>query len=74
MVAGISSDSRPGSNRNGGRHHLGFRNWAVIATLIENCKLSSINPHDWLSRTLTELANGHPANDVGSLMPWTAVV
>jgi hypothetical protein len=24
---------------------------AVIATLIENCKLSGINPHDWLTRT-----------------------
>jgi len=45
----------------------------VIATLIENCKLSGINPHDWLTRTLTKLANGHPANDVASLMPWTAV-
>lgn len=51
----------------------GGDNWAVIATLIENCKLSGINPHDWLSRTLTKLANGHPANDVGSLMPWTTV-
>ena len=48
-------------------------NWAVIATLIENCKLSGINPHDWLTRTLTKFANGHPANDVGNLMPWTAV-
>ena len=52
----------------------GGDNWAVIATLIENCKLSGINPHDWLARTLTKLANGHPVNDVGSLMPWTAVV
>ena len=26
MVAGINSESRPGSNRNGGRHHLGIRN------------------------------------------------
>jgi len=35
---------------------------AVIATLIENCKLSGINPHARLSDTLTKLANGHPAN------------
>ena len=26
----------------------GGDNWAVIATLIENCKFSGINPHDWL--------------------------
>jgi transposase len=51
----------------------GGDNWAVIATLIENCKLSGINPHTWLTETLTKLANGHPANGVGNLMPWTAV-
>lgn len=49
----------------------GGDNWAVIATLIENCKLSGINPHTWLTETLTRLANGHPANSVGNLMPWT---
>ena len=51
----------------------GGDNWAVIATLIENCKLSGINPHTWLTQTLEKLANGHPANSVGELMPWTAV-
>ena len=51
----------------------GGDNWAVIATLIENCKISGINPHAWLTETLTKLATGHPANAVGELMPWTAV-
>jgi hypothetical protein len=51
----------------------GGDNWAVIATLIENCKLSGINPHTWLTKTLTSLANGHHANRVDELMPWTAV-
>jgi transposase len=51
----------------------GGDNWAVIATLIENCKLSAINPHAWLADTLTKLADGHAANAVGELMPWTAV-
>jgi hypothetical protein len=45
----------------------------VIATLIENCKLSGINPHAWLTETLAQLANGYPANNVGRLMPWTSV-
>ena len=27
----------------------GGDNWAVIATLIENCKISGINPHVWLT-------------------------
>ena len=51
----------------------GGDNWAVIATLIECCKLNAINPHQWLAETLTKLANGHPANKVGDLMPWIAV-
>ena len=51
----------------------GGDNWAVIATLIECCKLNAINPHEWLTQTLARLANGHPANRVGELMPWTAV-
>ena len=51
----------------------GGDNWAVIATLIENCKLSGINPHTWLTDTLTRLANGQHANRVDELMPWTAV-
>lgn len=51
----------------------GGDNWAVIATLIENCKISGLNPHEWLTATLTALANGHPANRVHELMPWTAV-
>ena len=48
----------------------GGDNWAVIATLIECCKLGAINPHAWLTDTLTSLANGHPIQSVGDLMPW----
>ncbi|MDK2757456.1 MAG: transposase domain-containing protein [Blastomonas fulva] len=51
----------------------GGDDWAVIATLIENCKIAGINPHTWLTETLTKLADGHPANSVGRLMPWVDV-
>ena len=51
----------------------GGDNWAVIATLIECCKLNGVDPHAWLSDALSRLAAGHPANAVGNLMPWTAV-
>lgn len=47
----------------------GGDNWAVIATLIENCKISGINPHTWMTETLRKLADGHPANAIGKLMP-----
>lgn len=46
----------------------GGDNWAVIAKLIENCKLTSINPHTWLTATLTSLANGNPAPRSGMNM------
>ena len=51
----------------------GGDNWAIIATLIENCKLSGINPRTWMTETLAKLAAGHPANAVDKLMPWTYV-
>ncbi len=47
----------------------GGDNWAVIATLIENCKLTGINPHTWLTATLTSLAKGHPASRIDELLP-----
>ena len=51
----------------------GGDNWAVIATLIENCKLNGIDPNAWLTATLSSLANGHPANRVSELLPWADV-
>src|SRR3546814_19910833 len=51
----------------------GGDNWAVLATPLECCKLSTINPHQWLTETITSLANGYPAKSAGDLMPWTVV-
>ena len=51
----------------------GGDNWAVIATLIENCKLTGVNPHTWLAATLTSLANGHPASRIDELLPHAHV-
>ena len=47
----------------------GGDNWAVIATLIENCKLTGINPQTWVTATLASLANGHPASRIDELLP-----
>jgi hypothetical protein len=38
-----------------------------------NGRTVTINPHAWMTDTLTKLANSHPANSVGELMPWIAV-
>jgi transposase len=49
----------------------GAENWAVLATLIECCKLHGVNPHTYLTDVLTRLVNGHLENRLGELTPWT---
>ncbi len=48
----------------------GAANWAAIASLIETCKLNDVNPHAWLTDTLTRLVNRRPASRIDELMPW----
>jgi transposase len=51
-------------------HEAGAENWAVIASLIETCKMNAINPHAWLASTLTEIVNGHKQRQIDNLLPW----
>ena len=51
-------------------HDEGGRNWARIASLIETCKLNSVDPFAYLADTLREIATGHRDNRVDDLMPW----
>ena len=48
----------------------GGANWAIIASLIETAKLNGVNPHAWLTDTLTKLVNRWPASRIDDLMPW----
>ena len=48
----------------------GAENWACIASLIECCKLNDVNPHAWMTDTLTKLVNRWPASRIDELMPW----
>ena len=48
----------------------GGANWAVIASLIETAKINGVNPHAWLTDTLTKLVNRWPASRIDELMPW----
>ncbi|MEM1397010.1 MAG: transposase domain-containing protein, partial [Pseudomonadota bacterium] len=34
------------------------------------CKLNGIEPHGYLSRVLTAIANGHKQADINELLPW----
>ena len=51
-------------------HDAGAQNWAMIASLIETCKLNALDPHAWLSATLTAIARGHKQSDIDALLPW----
>ncbi|CRL14548.1 IS66 family transposase [Phaeobacter italicus] len=51
-------------------HDAGAQNWAVIASLIETCKLNRIEPHGYLSTVLTAIAGGHKQTDINDLLPW----
>ena len=48
----------------------GGDHWAVIASLIETCKLNAVDPQAWLADTLAKLAAGHSNLRRDDLMPW----
>ncbi|MDC0739708.1 IS66 family transposase [Cognatishimia sp. SS12] len=54
-------------------HDTGAQNWAIIASLIETCKLNGIDPHGYLSGILTAIARGHKQTNINDLLPWNYV-
>ena len=48
----------------------GAQNWAMLASLIETCKLSGVNPEAYLTDVLTKLVNGWPNSRLAELTPW----
>jgi len=51
-------------------HEAGAQNWAMLASLIETCKLNAIDPHAWLTATLQAIVNGHKQSRIDDLLPW----
>lgn len=51
-------------------HEKGAQNWAVIASLIETCKLNETEPHAYLTKTLAAIVNGHKQANINQLLPW----
>jgi transposase len=48
----------------------GAEHWAVIASLIETCKLLAVDPLRYLTDVVTRIVNGHPQTRLDDLMPW----
>jgi transposase len=48
----------------------GAEHWAVIASLIETCKLVDVEPHGYLADVITRIVDGHPQSRIDELLPW----
>lgn len=51
-------------------HDAGAENWAIIASLIETCKLNAVDPLAYLTATLASIVNGHKQRRIDELLPW----
>ncbi|MCP1909628.1 hypothetical protein J2R96_002108 [Bradyrhizobium elkanii] len=51
----------------------GAENWAVLASLIETCKLNGVSAEHWLADVLATLVNGWPAARLDELLPWASI-
>ncbi|TPK62434.1 IS66 family transposase, partial [Mesorhizobium sp. B2-4-15] len=51
----------------------GAEHWAVIASLIETCKLNDVEPLGYLAEILTRIVNGHPNSQIDDLLPWAYI-
>ena len=49
----------------------GGKHWAIIASLVETCKLSGVDPQAYLEDTLTKIVNGHLNTEIDELLPWS---
>jgi hypothetical protein len=49
----------------------GGEHWAIIASLIETCKLNAVDPQGYLTDVITRIANGHPNSRLDELLPWS---
>ena len=48
----------------------GGEHWSIIASLIETCKLNSVDPHAYLTDVITKIVDGHPNSRIDELLPW----
>jgi hypothetical protein len=48
----------------------GGEHWAVIASLIETCKLVGVDPQTYLADVITKIVNDHSNSRIDYLLPW----
>jgi len=48
----------------------GAEHWAVIASLMETCKLNAVDPQAYLGDVIARIVAGHPQSQIDELLPW----
>jgi transposase len=48
----------------------GAETWAIVASLIESCKLIDVEPYAYLADVMTRIVNGHRNSQLDELLPW----
>ena len=48
----------------------GGEHWAAIASLIETCKLTGVDPYVYLTDVMSKIVNNHPNSRIDELLPW----
>jgi transposase len=49
----------------------GGEHWAILASLIETCKLNGVDPQTYLADVFARLVAGHSINQLHQLLPWS---
>ena len=63
----------------GRKNHLfagsdgGGEHWAVIASLIETCKMNDVDPQAYLRDVLSKIVARHPMSRIDELLPFAYV-
>ncbi|GEN00776.1 hypothetical protein MRA01_53150 [Methylobacterium radiotolerans] len=48
----------------------GAGHWAVVASLVETCKLVGVEPQAYLADIIARIVEGHPQRHLDDLLPW----
>ncbi len=48
----------------------GGEHWAIVASLVETCKLCGVDPQAYLADTLAKIVGGHLNSRIDDLLPW----
>ena len=51
----------------------GGEHWAIIASLIETCKLCAVEPFAYLTDVLARISDDHPNSQIDALLPWAYI-